>query len=484
MKIYASQLGFSKLEVDDQGNLLNYQQLAVQYQREYNNLLYQAAAAKTKDAQDTLINQAKEVQERWKNFQSANEQLQKYSDSIDDASDKINDLQDQIEEQLIKQFTIKIDAQLDINDAKRDWNKFRKEVIDDIKDDNYLGQATARLTDFDTYYNSSNTGDIQSLIQQVNATRNALEQVERGDFSGAYGHNEAQALEDLKKYTDDLTQRLEDAKEINKDIHDYYLDEIEKAKDAFDEQNDLYKQIDDIIKHDKNLVTLLHGDEDYSDLEKFYDLQAQNNNKQLDFYRKQAAMWKQQMNAAKEGSDEWKKFRENWMSSISDLNSAVEDAVQNLIDKYNNSIKKIVKDTKNQLMGGDWDRAMDEWDQAKWKQDRYLDRASRATGVLDFIDNVNTAMNKQSPKVQKELVTFMDREVEDLNNITNMRQIDLDIANKKLEVLQKQIALEDAQNAKTQMRLRRDSQGNYTYQYVADEDQTTKAQQDLRDSIE
>lgn len=195
-------------------------------------------------------------------------------------------------------------------------------------------------------------------------------------------------------------------------------------------------------------------------------------------------MWKQQMDNAKKGTDEWKKFRDNWMSSITDLNSAVENAVQNLLDKYNNTINKIIKNTKDQMLGGDWNKALDQWDRAKWNDNRYLDVASRATGVLDFVDNVNSAMDKQSPRVQKQLSEFMDKEVDDLNNIANLRQIDLDIANKKLEVLQKQIALEDAQNAKTSMRLRRDSQGNYTYQYVADDDQVQSAQNDLRDSLE
>jgi len=41
------------------------------------------------------------------------------------------------------------------------------------------------------------------------------------------------------------------------------------------------------------------------------------------------------------------------------------------------------------------------------------------------------------------------------------------------------MALEDARMNKTKMRLRRDSQGNYTYQYVADEEKLT----DLQDAL-
>ena len=42
-----------------------------------------------------------------------------------------------------------------------------------------------------------------------------------------------------------------------------------------------------------------------------------------------------------------------------------------------------------------------------------------------------------------------------------------------------EIALEEAQQNKNKMRLRRDSQGNYRYQYVADEDQINKTKEEL-----
>jgi len=46
----------------------------------------------------------------------------------------------------------------------------------------------------------------------------------------------------------------------------------------------------------------------------------------------------------------------------------------------------------------------------------------------------------------------------------------------------KQIALEEAQNNKSKMRLRRDSQGNYRYEYVADTEDIADKQQDLLDA--
>ena len=43
--------------------------------------------------------------------------------------------------------------------AERDWNKFRKKVIDQIKKDNVLGNANYGLEDFSTYYHKDANGN-------------------------------------------------------------------------------------------------------------------------------------------------------------------------------------------------------------------------------------------------------------------------------------------------------------------------------------
>lgn len=73
----------------------------------------------------------------------------------------------------------------------------------------------------------------------------------------------------------------------------------------------------------------------------------------------------------------------------------------------------------------------------------------------------------------------MDAELKALKDKDKLTQYDLDRAEKKYQITLAQIALEEAQQNKNKMRLRRDSQGNYRYQYVADEDAIQKAQEQL-----
>ena len=92
---------------------------------------------------------------------------------------------------------------------------------------------------------------------------------------------------------------------------------------------------------------------------------------------------------------------------------------------------------------------------------------------LDSIDNTS------SLSAQKKLNNLMNEQIEMLKAKEKLTQYDVDRANALYEIALKEIALQDAQKNKSKMRLRRDSQGNYSYQYVSDEDSIAQAQQEL-----
>lgn len=73
----------------------------------------------------------------------------------------------------------------------------------------------------------------------------------------------------------------------------------------------------------------------------------------------------------------------------------------------------------------------------------------------------------------------MEEELEGLRSKDKLTQYDIERAEKKYQLTLAQIALEEAQQNKNTMRLRRDSQGNYTYQFVADDDEVAAAQDEL-----
>ena len=67
-----------------------------------------------------------------------------------------------------------------------------------------------------------------------------------------------------------------------------------------------------------------------------------------------------------------------------------------------------------------------------------------------------------------------------MEKIDKLSQNEVDYANLRLQLKLKELALEEAKENKTKMRLKRDSQGNYSYVYTADEDNIAKAQEEYK----
>ena len=98
-----------------------------------------------------------------------------------------------------------------------------------------------------------------------------------------------------------------------------------------------------------------------------------------------------------------------------------------------------------------------------------------------YLDLLNDAQGA-SLGTQNKIRQQMQEQLALLAKQGSMSEYDVKLANAKLEVLQKQIALEDAQRNKNKMQLRRDTQGNYRYVYRADEGDVKQAQDELLDS--
>lgn len=98
-----------------------------------------------------------------------------------------------------------------------------------------------------------------------------------------------------------------------------------------------------------------------------------------------------------------------------------------------------------------------------------------------YIDLLNDAQGS-SLQTQNKIRQQMQEQLKQLQDQATVSEYDVKLANAKLEILQKQIALEDAQRNKNQMQLRRDTQGNYRYVYRANQDNVKAAQDELLNS--
>ena len=467
------------------GTIANYAS-AYQSQLNYVNSLiaqYNSMSAEAQEGFKEVVEQAQE------DFDTFVDNIDRYDELISSEIPGLeDDIQDAIDKQIeiqIEKFNMEIEIRLDLAEAERDWNEFKRKVIDGIKDDDILGNAQARLQDFYSYYKEDGTGIIQANTEHVNALIDQLKQIESTGTSTWYGDNQAQALEDLKTYTDQLMSDLTDVEDLVEEIKDSYLDMMDEAADKFSDQINLYEQVKDIIDHDMNVIELVYGEDSYKDLEEYYQKQEDNYNAMIDFQRQQKDFWYNQMKAIEEAggknSEAWLQAKENWMDAVSEWNSSIEDAIENLQDKYLNAINAIFDELNDKVTGGlGLDYVSEEWELINANADQYLDTINSLYGIQDLENKYLDAIDStDSISAQRELNDLMNEELTALREKDKLTQYDIDRANMKYEIALKQIALEEAQQNKSTMRLRRDSQGNYTYQYVSDDDQTGQLEDEL-----
>lgn len=565
------------------GYISNYEAALKAKFDETNNLIFaynSMSAAEQEQWKDT-VEKAKEDYEKFK------EQIERYDELI---SSEIPELEDTLTEKLnqqieinINKFTMEVELRLDMAEAERDFNEFRRKVIDNIKDDNFFSQniidnAKAKLRDLASYFRldpdvvekygnlfniegeegdyfsslnkkqeeidslyeeaakleeelydiensddwtweqwdpvnekldetynkitdledelsnleeaadfggdfafeSGIIGPIQKLTDQVNDTMAELDKMGETVWSDVYGDNQAKGLEDLENYYQELIQQMEDIVDLVDEIKESYLDMIDKAIEDFDRQVDQYEYIADLLDHNMNVVGLVYGDKAYEKMANYYRQIEQNNNQELDFLKKRVAYAEEMMN--KETDPKARRaWEEEWMNSLEKLNKKVEDSIQNIIDKYANAIELTFDKLNKKVTGGKGlDYVTDEWDLINKNADQYLDTINALYGIQKLENKYLEALdNTDNLSSQKKLNDMMNEQLEMLRSKDKLTQYDVDRANMLYDIMLKQIALEEAQQNKTKLRLRRDSQGNYNYQFVADDEEIGKAQDDL-----
>ena len=443
------------------------------------------------------------VQAARKRYDALLENIDRYDDivsnEIPELQKQIRNIRDQVIEKQIQKFKIKVDLQLDLSQAERDFNEFRKKVINKIKDDDILGNTKALLKDFSSYYKKGGKGVITGLTNQVNDTLEQLYSIDQTGTSSVYGDNRAAALKDLQEYTNKLMENLEDVEDLVDDIKESIFDAIDKAQDAFDEQVNEYQFISKIIDHDVKMVKLLYGDDAYESMNKYHSQQQENNNKQLDFLKRQKDYWAGQMAAEqarmnnldpgtaafKEAQKRFEEYKKHWMSSVEDLNSKLEDSLENVIDKYANAIDLTFDKLNKKLTDGKGlEYVNEEWQLINKKSDMYLDKIN-SMYEIDKLENAYQDLlkdNEGNLAAQRSIKDMMKEQIAYLKDKDKLTQYDVDRANALLQIEVKRLALEQQRQSKTKLRLRRDSQGNYTYQYTADQESLDNAEQELRDA--
>ena len=164
-----------------------------------------------------------------------------------------------------------------------------------------------------------------------------------------------------------------------------------------------------------------------------------------------------------------------------------EETLQAAADAFESNIEEITRTIGEALSGGlagGLAELEDQFSKMSEQNDLYVDdyekiyQLTKLTRDLDSkIDNTtNVRAQREMLKLQKEINGLLESD-------KKLSQYDIEYLQKKADLKMAEIAMQDAQNAKSQVTMRRDSEGNYNYVYTADEDAVEKAEQEYADKL-
>ena len=195
---------------------------------------------------------------------------------------------------------------------------------------------------------------------------------------------------------------------------------------------------------------------------------ADNDESSVKFWENQVEMLKQELETATE------EFLGSWEDVLEEAGNLFEMRVELAVQTMSDALSPF----------SSLELFQNNYNQDKTIRDQYLDDATRIYELNKLNRELNRAVTDENDLLAKSKLRDIQQQIYELQRSgVEMSQFDLEILQKKYDLQLAEIALMEAQNSKTSMRLIRDAAGNWTYAYDADEESIEDATQKYEDAI-
>lgn len=460
------------------GSIANYAEATQEALNYYNNVAQRYnKGAISDEGLETAEKSYEEFKETLERYDSL------YYDEMVETAENIADTQREILENNLQDFELSITIKTDAAEFDREVKDFETEIAKDFR---------KAFEDIDSVIEKSQF-NVESYGESFNAVAAGISKVEEEILKLHNGENSdmfssiTEAQEKLKELNKEAMEHASDMKAAYEEAWEAYLTGIDQSQEKFDDLQEKYSKINEELEYQKELIELIYGPKAYDLMDKFYEKQKENSLSQIKSLQNEKEMWLSMYDAeaAENGDEDQLKIAERISQIQSDLNSNVTSYIQLLKDEYANTISGILNNFESQLTNdSSLDDIAEEWERLTENSDKYFNNVeglyetqTLANKIKDSIDDTISVKN------QEKLQALYDREIEYLREKENLTQYDLDAAEARYQIALKEIALEEARENKNAMKLMRDTNGNWSYQYVADEDNIAEKQQELSDAI-
>ena len=417
------------------------------------------------------------IEKREKEYDSLVDYIEKYDDLWNKAIPELADeISDNIDKQLELTLTItKTEVEIVIEKGSLERAKLDLEkTLGKIQEVDIAGNLVYDVKTLFSYYDSDEMKKVKEYYDKMSH----LYQQE------TVGGKEA-SRQTLDAYKDALEQYTKFMQDMASKEQEFISNAFDRVNKKIERQKAQFEAINNLFEHDMNLVKLTYGDKAYEQLRTLYKAKEQVARAQLENANITIARIQEELQRAKQlgNADYIQEVEDKLRDSLVAQRQAVENYLNAIKESSENTINAIFTHLDESIAGVSLDKMKKQWDDMEKDSTDYYDAVNGSYEIEKLRNQMKKAINEtDDPATQKALNDLMNDEITKLQQKDKLSKYDIERAQALFDIEQKRAAFREAQNNKTKMRLRRDSSGNYTYQFVSDEDRVTSAMQDLADA--
>ena len=456
---------------DQHGNITNYDELMQSWLNDYNA----AVDAFNRNGDEDAFEDAEELFEKRKKW------LENYEESLDkveDAEDAILEKQNAISAAQLEKITYKVEVVTEINEADIEileyYNSLHENQLD--MQDESLRNLTAQAQEY-----ASNIGVVNEAMAELERQHDS-KQINDADY--------AEGMKELRDQALDYASSLEDLKQ---QIIDVYANALSLATEEIENHTEKIQHAADMMDSYISILGLLGQGPNYRKLEEFYAVQYQANlanlttqKAYLDELLAQEQYFKNKKTLTETEKEQYEALQDTIRETREGLVSSTEAALNALQAQYENTINAIFAELDAAIAGtaGSISNLADQYAYYQEEQERYVSTSRELYEISKLNRNIENSIEDAVSSASKAKLKALKDEINLISKKNDLTEYDIELMNLQYELALAQIALEEAQNAKDTVRLTRDANGNYAYQYTADQEKVNAAQQQYEDVLQ
>lgn len=446
-----------------------------------------------------------DADDAYEKAQDAIEQYKKTQSDLEAAKDEALNYQNAYFDNLLEGTSYIVEIKLDIQDRDMRYLEFLLERIEDTSYNAAKSIAMIGIQGANAFkqINAAKEGLVGILQNHGMDAKSAQSIIDSNNFKSLTGMDFTEEemstmddwIESIFEKNSTLLEMREAAWQNVRDEFNEYLEDMDKGIEKIDHLNSItntYKNIVDIL----GVGVLGISNELIEDLNKASVKQSTNALKaaqsELEALKEARAKtlaidtegWSE--DALREHQQTLDEMEESIMAAEEKAMGYWEQALQAATDAWHTSVTHIVDEFEDKIAGamGSLSELQESFDRASEIDSRYVEEYEKIYELSKLTRQINKDIDaSDNLHVKQELRDLAEEIAEIEASGAEMSEYDLENLQRRYELKKAELALEEAQGAKSSVSMVRGSDGSYNYVYTASEEDVAAAEQTYEDKL-